>query len=264
MSLQVQSSNSDSNKILSALTTDEYARIAPNLHPIHLPQGNLLYRAGDGCEYAWFLLSGLLSLAAVTERGETMDVGMIGAEGTAGILALLDGWRAPFTATVEISGDAFQIPAEVLRAEFNRHGQLYNVLLKYTAFLYHQITRSVLCGRFHHIEQRLCRSLLTISDRIESKNITLSHDRLSHLIGAQRPHVTRILDALATEKLVGLARGKISILNSEGLETHACSCYQVVKEAMTHYLAHRRPEIVGRDSRAQAAAMSALPRKKIF
>jgi hypothetical protein len=110
--------------------------------------------------------------------------------------------------------------------------------------------------------------LLAISDRIESQNIMLSHDRLSHMIGAQRPHVTRILDALATVKLVGLARGKISILNSEGLETRACSCYQIIKEAMTHYLDYRRPEserkIAQRDSRAQQAAMPALLRKKIF
>jgi CRP-like cAMP-binding protein len=238
VSLQVQCLAPASNKILSALPADEYARIEPDLKPIQLTQGDRLYRAGDACQCAWFLLDGLLLIHAVTKDGETMDVGMIGAEGTAGLLAALEGWRAPFTATVEISGDALQISAEALRAEFNRLGRLHDVLLKYTAFLYQQIAQSALCGRFHSAEQRLSRVLLAISNRIESHSLPLTHERLSWLIGGQRPRVTSILDLLETEKLLHLGRGRISILDRKRLETHVCSCYHVIEEAMTQYLAH--------------------------
>lgn len=168
-----------------------------------------------------------------------MDVGMIGTEGTAGILAALEGWRAPFTATIEISGDALQISAIALREGFNRNRQLRDILLKYTAFLYQQIAQSALCSRFHSAEQRLCRLLLAISDRIDSKTIIpLTHERLSKMTGTKRPHVTTILDSLDTQKLVGLSRGRILILNRQGLETRACGCYHVIKEAMVCYLAH--------------------------
>jgi len=227
-----------SNKILSALPAGEYARIAPDLKPIHLTQGDYLYRAGDACQYAWFLLDGLLSVYAVTEEGEAMDVGMISTEGTAGILAALQRWRAPFTATIEISGDALQISAPALREEFSRHGQLHDILLKYTAFLYEQIAQSALCSRFHNTEQRLSRVLLAISNRIESHSLPLTHEQLSRLIGAQRPRVTGILDSIEAEKLVHLARGRISILDRKGLKAHACGCYRVIQEAMAHYLVH--------------------------
>jgi len=226
------------NKVFASLTPNEYGRVAPNLEAIHLAQGQLLYRAGDACRSAWFLLSGLVSVAAVTEKGETMDVGMIGVEGTAGILAALEDWRAPFTATVEIGGDALQISAHALRDEFNQNGQLHNTFLRYTAFIYQQIAQSALCSRFHHAEQRLCRFLLAIADRVESHTIPLSHERLSQMIGAQRPRVTMVLDALETQKHIRLARGKISILDREGVAAHACDCYRVIQAAMAHYLAH--------------------------
>jgi CRP-like cAMP-binding protein len=236
--IQIESAKRISNKILSALPAAEYARIAPNLQPVYLAHGKLLYRAGDACHSAWFLLDGLLSVAAETEEGETIDVGMIGTEGTAGILAALHDWHAPFTATVEISGQALQISADALRTEFNRHSELHDVMLKYTAFLYHQIARSVLCSRFHRTEQRLCRFLLAIADRIESQTLRLSHERLSHMIGAQRPRVTSTLDALAGHKLLQLTRGKITILDRQELETHACDCYAMINHAMMNYLAH--------------------------
>jgi CRP-like cAMP-binding protein len=226
------------NKVIASLTPTEYRRIAPNLKTIHLASGELLYSVGDPCRSAWFLLSGLVSVAAVTEKGETMDVGMIGVEGTAGILAALNDWRAPFTATVEIGGDALQISADALRDEFNQNGQLHDTFLRYTAFLYQQIAQSALCSRFHYTEQRLCRFLLAISDRIESQTIPLSHERLSQMIGAQRPRVTMILDALETQEYVQLARGKISILDREGVAAHACDCYRVIQAAMTNYLGH--------------------------
>jgi CRP-like cAMP-binding protein len=236
--IEIQPENTASNKILSALAPEEYSRIAPNLKQIHLAQGDRLYTAGDDCEGAWFLLDGLLSVVAVTGEGETMDVGMIGREGTAGILAAFEGWRAPFTATVEISGDALGVSAEALRHEFNRHRQLHDILLKYTAFLYQQIAHSALCSRFHSAEQRLCRTLLAISDRVDSPSLRLTHEQLSRLIGAHRPRVTSILDALEAEKVLHLARGSISIADRKGLEAHSCDCYHVIKEAMAHYLAH--------------------------
>ncbi|HYW74597.1 MAG TPA: Crp/Fnr family transcriptional regulator [Pyrinomonadaceae bacterium] len=235
--IQVQSSKK-TNKILSALSAADYARIAPNLKLIHLAQGEKLYSTGEGCKWSWFLLDGLLSVAAETEEGETMDVGMIGTEGAAGMLAAFHDWQAPFTATVEIRGQAMRISAVALKEEINRLSELQVALLKYTAFLYHQIARSVLCGRFHQTERRLCRFLLTISDRIGSPIIPLKHERLSHLIGAHRPRVTGTLNKLAAQKLLQLTRGKIVILDRAELETHACSCYTIIDDAMTRYLAH--------------------------
>jgi len=93
-------------------------------------------------------------------------------------------------------------------------------------------------AEFHSAEQRICRLLLAISDRIESNTIPLTHERLSEMTGTKRPHVTTILDSLNAQKLVSLTRGKISILNREGIDTHACECYRSIKEAMTYYLAH--------------------------
>src|SRR5207253_9363190 len=89
MPSEAQFSKLNRNKILSMLPADEYTRIVQTLKPVHLSEGNLLYKAGEACEHAWFLLRGLVSVLAVSKDGEALDVGMIGAEGVAGILAAL-------------------------------------------------------------------------------------------------------------------------------------------------------------------------------
>jgi CRP-like cAMP-binding protein len=77
------------NLILGALRDKEYEHIFPNLEPIALAQGKTLYGAGDTAFHAYFLLSGMISLLAITEDGKAIEVGMVGNEGMVGIPIVL-------------------------------------------------------------------------------------------------------------------------------------------------------------------------------
>lgn len=77
------------SRLLGALPRAEYLRLLPRLKLIHLPPKKILYDVGEVVRYAYFPQSGMISLLSSTEDGRTIEVGMIGNEGVAGIAVIL-------------------------------------------------------------------------------------------------------------------------------------------------------------------------------
>jgi CRP-like cAMP-binding protein len=218
------------NRILNALTYEEYEHLVPNLEFVHLAQGVILYNEGDVVKQGYFITSGMISLLCSTQDGSTTEVGMVGNEGMVGLPAILRVNITPYQMIVQIAADALKIKADILRREFNRGSQLQDLLLRYTHTLLTQISHSAACNRFHTMEARLCRWLLVSRDRVNSDTLYLTQEFLSQMIGAPRTSVTMIARSLQASGLISYKRGKIQILDSEGLGTASCECYTVVKD----------------------------------
>ena len=75
------------NRILSALTGDEYRSISRHLSFVELKQGEVLFSADNWIEYAYFMNSGMASSVSVTAEGQTVEDGIVGLEGLMGGLA---------------------------------------------------------------------------------------------------------------------------------------------------------------------------------
>lgn len=65
------------NLILGALRDTEYEHLYPSLEPIALARGKTVYGAGDAARHAYFLVSGMISLLAITEDGKAIEIGMV-------------------------------------------------------------------------------------------------------------------------------------------------------------------------------------------
>ena len=88
-------------------------------------------------------------------------------------------------------------------------------------------------GRFHTVEKRLCRWLLVARDRVKSNNIQFTQEIISHMLGTPRTVVTTAAGNLQDAGLIRYRRGKITILDPQGLKNSACECYTVVKKEMS-------------------------------
>lgn len=99
-----------------------------------------------------------------------------------------------------------------------------------------QFSQAAACNRFHVVEARLARWLLMTRDRLKSDRFRLTHEFLADMLGVQRVGVTNAASALRKRQLIDYSRGDITILDSKGLDTAACSCYRIVKNlfANTH------------------------------
>jgi CRP-like cAMP-binding protein len=223
------------NRLLSALPPEEYLRLSPHLEPVRLNKGRVLQEVGDRVRQMLFLNSGLVSLLPVTENGTTVEAGVVGSEGGIGVSSIPESGRTPYRAVVQIAADALRIDADVLRDEFKRGGRLQDVLLGYALALVHQITQSVVCGRFHTVEERLSRWLLVVSDRVMASTFHLTQESISHILGTPRSGVSVAAAALQKAGLIRYHRGQVHVRNRKGLESAACECYRVLKEG-SHFL----------------------------
>jgi CRP-like cAMP-binding protein len=216
------------NQILNSLSRKDYPALFASLQAAHLPRGKVLYELGERIDYSFFVMSGMISLFATTEDGSTTEISMIGNEGVAGISAVLGVTEAPYRMEVQIPGKGMRIRTTILVEEFGRSGPLRDLMLRYTHSLILQISQSAACGRFHTIEQRLCRWLLVARDRVESDILDLTQEALSHMLGSNRTNVTTAAASLKSEGLIEYSRGSIQILDEVKLKKAACECYRAL------------------------------------
>lgn len=218
------------NQLLAALPLEDYERLLADLEPVALPRGWTVHRAGDRERYLYFLTEGIVSLFYVTRSGATLDFAVTGNEGVSGVASFLGDGNTPCQAMVLSAGHAYRLEAGLLKSEFEHHGPLPRLLLRYTQALIVQVGQIAVCNRHHSVKQRLCRWILSCLDRSPSSALTVTHELIGKMLGVRREGVTEALGILQQARLVHSTRGRIAVLDRHRLEGEACECYAVVKQ----------------------------------
>ncbi len=216
------------NHLLSELPGEEFDRILPQMIPVKLPLGKVLYESGDQLDYVYFPTTAIISLLYIMENGSTAEIGIVGNDGILGIALFMGGNTTPNRAVIQSAGNAFKMKAKDLMDEFSRGGKFHNMLLRYTQCLITQISQTAVCNRLHTVEQQLCRWLLLSHDRLDSNKLVMTHDLISNMLGVRREGVTLAARKLSVRKLIKNVRGTMTILDRPGLEKACCECYEVV------------------------------------
>jgi len=217
------------NRILAAIPARDYKRLLAELEPVELKFGRVLYEPGKPIEHVYFPLDCLISLLTAVDRRRTLEVGVVGNEGMAGMPFILGMGVSGVRAIVQGGGSALRMASGPFRTEFKRNVPLQEGLYRYTYALMAQISQTAACNRFHDSGQRLSRWLLMTRDRVGSDEFMLTHEFLAHMLGLRRGGVTEAAAELKRRKLITYSRGTLRILDVRGLEAASCSCYRAVK-----------------------------------
>ncbi|MEO8847247.1 MAG: Crp/Fnr family transcriptional regulator [Casimicrobiaceae bacterium] len=217
------------NRILESLSQKEYARLRSHLEPVTLDFAQVLYEPQKAIRHVYFPIDCLISLLTAVDKRRTLEVGMVGNEGMAGMPFILGMGISGVRAIVQGRGTALRMASAPFRVEFQRNQPLQDALYRYTYALMAQISQTAACNRFHEAEARLARWLLMTRDRLQSDEFALTHEFLAHMLGLRREGVTEAASALKERKLIDYTRGKIRILDVKRLKAASCSCYQIVK-----------------------------------
>jgi CRP-like cAMP-binding protein len=217
------------NQVLASIPPKYYQRLRAELEPVTLIFGQVLYQPGETIRHVYFPVDCLISLLTAVDKRRTLEVGMVGNEGMAGMPFILGMGVSGVRALVQGGGNALRMASARFRIEFDRNPPLQQALYRYTYALMAQISQTAACNRFHEAEARLARWLLMTRDRVGSDAFPLTHEFLAHMLGLRREGVSEAASALKWRKLIGYNRGKIQILDIKGLKASSCSCYQIVK-----------------------------------
>ena len=218
------------NHLLAALTAEAHNRLLPHLELITLPLGKVLYESGDTLRYVYFPTDSIVSLLYVMESGASAEISVVGNEGITGIALFMDGESTTSRAIVQSEGHAYRLKSQYLKDEFNRHGELMELMLRYTQSLLTQMAQTAVCNRHHSIEQQLCRWLLLSLDRLPDNKLVMTQELIANMLGVRREGVTDAAGKLQKLGVIEYSRGHITVVDRPKLEELSCECYAVVKK----------------------------------
>jgi len=232
------------NRILAALSSDEYFRLLDHLESVQLAHGEVLYNSGDRQRYIHFPTTCIVSLGFSTEDGSSAQLSIVGNDGLVGLPIILGGKTTNHRAVVQSAGNAFRLRADMARYELRKGGGLQSLSLRYTQALMTQMAQSVVCNRHHSVQQQLCRWLLLCLDRLPGNQLNLTHELIGHMLGVLRETVTEAAGKLQAAGLIQYSRGRITVIDRAGIETRVCECYTAAKlemDRLFHLALDERP-----------------------
>jgi CRP-like cAMP-binding protein len=224
-----KTSSMEDNHLLRALPDKVKAQLFPQLECVSMPLGKVLYESGDTLRYVYFPTDCIVSLLYVMENGASAEISVVGNEGIIGVSLFMGGESTPSRAVVQSAGTAYRLLGQRLKDEFNQHGDLMLLMLRYTQALITQMSQTAVCNRHHTIDQQLCRWLLLSLDRLPTNHLTMTQELIANMLGVRREGVTEAAGVLQSMGVIEYSRGRITVLDRPKLETLSCECYAVVK-----------------------------------
>lgn len=225
-----QPTRSTENKILSALKTADYQHFLSQLEQVTLTQGEVVYHPGDRIDYVYFPETAVFSMLCMMENGDTVEVGPIGHEGMVGLYTFFGANTSPTQLVMHVAGTAMRIDAELLRRELrSEKSAVPYLLLRYTQMLLTMTGQSAACNKLHSLEQQFSKWLLMMHDYV-GDDLLLTHELISLTLGVRRAGISGAANDFKNDGLIDYNRGRIQIINRQGLEARACECYQVIKD----------------------------------
>ena len=239
MSVNTKPHAQAANRLLAALPKKEYQRLLPELEQVAMPFAEVVYEPGEQIRHVYFPNDSIVSLLAEVADRSTLEVGIVGNEGMAGISVFMGVDTSPHRAIVQGAGTAMRMKASVLRKESDGVSPLRRLLHLYAHSLLTQVSQSAACNRFHMVDARLARWLLMSGDRLGSDEFLLTQDFISNMLGVRREGVSKAAGLLQKRELINYSRGRIKILDRAGLKAVACECYGILKAESDSYLGAR-------------------------
>jgi CRP-like cAMP-binding protein len=232
------------NHLLAALTIEVRDRLFSYLELVPLPLGKVLYESGDTMRHVYFPTDSIVSLLYVMESGASAEISVVGNEGLIGVALFMGGESTPSRAIVQSAGSAYRLLGQRIKDEFNRHGELLQLMLRYTQSLLTQMAQTAVCNRHHSVDQQLCRWLLLSLDRLPGNELTMTQELIANMLGVRREGVTDAAGKLQKQGVIEYHRGHITVLDRPKLEQLCCECYAVVKKETDRLLPYITPRAV--------------------
>ena len=217
------------NQLLAALPACDWQHLSKHMELVEMPLGQVLYESGSDLNHVYFPTTAIVSLLNLSASGACAEFATVGNDGVVGVPLLMGGMSTNGRAVVQSAGHGHRLHRQVVVDELHAGGAVMQLLMRYTQALLTQVAQNALCNRHHAVEQQVSRLILQNLDRVQGNCLQMTQELLASKLGVRRESVTLVALSLQRDGLIRYSRGRIEVLDRQGLEAKACECYAVVK-----------------------------------
>lgn len=229
-------------QLLGRDAPDELEALRSALEPVESARGDVVYEPGEPVAYVHFPRTSVASIVKIMDDGRRIEVGTTGCEGLVGLPVFFGAESAPFQCFYQVPGSGWRIEASAFRDAVRSGPTLDRIVCRYAQYLYDQAGQSVACGQLHAVTERCARWLLMTHDRVgRMDRFPLTHEFLSIMLAVRRASVSVSAEELQRAGLIGYSRGRITVVDRDGLEAASCECYHADRRDYERLLGPRAP-----------------------
>lgn len=222
--------------LLSSIDPAGYSRLLPHLKEQEIARGTTLASDGEAPAHMYFVDSGVASVIAQGSSGECMEVTLVGNEGVTGFVWAASGTAPLFSYVAPVPLHVRRLDAETARLFLQSpQSPLAGLLQSYIGMQMGQVAQSALCARHHTTVQRLARWLLLLSMRLRARVLPFTHEQIGQALGAPRSLVSDAAAELRAHGAITSRRGTIGVAAPGLLQSHACECFQAMRQRFLSY-----------------------------
>jgi len=188
----------------------------------HCERGKTIFFPGDPAERFYFLAKGAVKLSRVYEAGEEITVALLRENSVFGVLSLITGQRSDrfYHAVAFTSVDLLSVPIDRVEKSLRENPELPMLLLQglssrilQTEMMIETLAHRDMGSRLVSFLLILCRDFGVPDRDGVTIDLKLSHQAIAEAIGSTRVTVTRLLGDLRKQKLISIAKKKITVHN---------------------------------------------------
>ena len=183
-----------------------------------LVPGETLFAEGERATHFAALGSGSLRVFRVGATGRQITLYHVRPQETSlvGMLSVLLGRPLIATAQAEIASEVVVVPAAAVREWVNASEALRRYIFETMTRALIDVTSLLEDVAFRSIESRLAVILIQHAD--DEQQIRMRHDDIAAELGTAREVVSRILEDLERQGMIGLSRGRIVVRDAGALQ----------------------------------------------
>jgi CRP/FNR family transcriptional regulator len=206
--------------LFSRLSNDALLEIASYIHERIFSPGQMVMLEGEPCQAVYFVAQGVVRTHRLSPEGREYVLAYLGPSEPFNLVPALDG--GPNLATVDAVTDTtlYTISCEHFRRIMRDHPKVALAVMERLAAEVRRLSDMVEDLALHTVRTRLARFLLAQADGRQSPK-RWTQEEVAAQIGTVRDVVGRALRTLAGEGLIRRERGRIVVVDREGLEREA-------------------------------------------
>lgn len=213
-----------SNGLIAQLDAADQALLLKRATPITLTAGELLTVPNATDARIYFPVSGSIALYAGRPGKSSsigMAVGLIGAEGAAGLQAALGLGTGNLKLIVQSAGQAYVIDGAAAQRLVQRRRGLMLHFSRYLWSLFDNMAVLAATPNTEDIKSRLAHWLLLSAQRCAPDPMVLTHAQIASMLGVRRASVSIAAHEMKLKRYISYSRGHIALLNVPALQVLA-------------------------------------------